>query len=477
MSAMSNARWLTLSQASRIILQLVSLFILSRLLKPSEYGLLAMATVATNFAFLLRDMGTAAAVVQKENLTEETTSTVFWLNVGMGLFLTLALVIASPFFASYFRIDRLAPVLCLLSVVFPITSASAVHQSLLERRSGFKTLARIEIVSSIVGLVIAITLAYLGFGVYSLVWNTLASAICSSLQLWTSSSWRPKKIWNMIEFKSLWGFSGNLTGFNFINFFARNADSMVIGRVLGSVQLGIYSQAYKVMMFPLQSMSYVAGRALFPVMSRQQAERDKMAVLYFRSLRLIATLTAPMMAGLWLLREPFVAIALGKQWGEVPIVLAWLAPVGFLQSLISTTGSVFMSTGRTDLMMRLGLLGTILQVGSFFIGVNWGIEGVACCYLIANILNGIPHFYFAVKQLHSNLMGLVRAIWQPVLFSIVMVAILYVLYFWLLRKEMSQQALFVVIAVAGAAIYSALTFTFSKALVQDCKRMIGMKSA
>jgi len=477
MSAMSNARWLTLSQASRIILQLVSLFILSRLLEPSEYGLLAMATVATNFAFLLRDMGTAAAVVQKESLTEETTSTVFWLNVAMGMFLMLALIIASPFLAKYFRIDRLAPVLCLLSIVFPITSASAVHQSLLERRSEFKTLARIDIVSAVVGLTVAITLAYLGFGVYSLVWNMLASAICSSTQLWTTSPWRPKKIWAVAELRSLWGFSGNLTGFNFVNFFARNADSMVIGRVLGSVQLGIYSQAYKVMMFPLQSMSFVAGRALFPVMSRQQAERDKMAQLYLRSLQLIATLTAPMMAGLWLLREPFVAIALGKQWGEVPIVLAWLAPVGFLQSLISTTGSVFMSTGRTDLLMRLGLLGTFLQVTSFFIGVRWGIEGVACCYLIANILNGICHFHFAVQELRASLLDLLHEIWHPVLFSFFMLAALYPLFTLLSHTGASPQTVFTIVALTGAAIYSTLIFLFSKTVVQSCKKMIGLKSA
>jgi O-antigen/teichoic acid export membrane protein len=477
MSAISNARWLTLSQASRVILQMISLFILSRLLQPSEYGLLAMATVATNFAFLLRDMGTGAAVVQKENLTEETKSTVFWLNVAMGFLLTLALLIAAPFMASYFRIDKLAAVLCLLSIVFPITSASAVHQSLLERRSGFKTLARIEITSAVLGLIVAITLAYLGFGVYSLVWNTLASAICASLQLWAVSPWRPKKIWDAAELRSLWGFSGNLTGFNFINFFARNADSIVIGRVLGSVQLGIYGQAYKVMMFPLQSMSYVAGRALFPVMSRQQADRPKMAHLYFRSLRLIATLTAPMMAGLWLLREPFVAIALGPRWTQVPIVLAWLAPVGFLQSLISTTGSVFMSTGRTDLLMRLGLLGSVLQVGSFFIGVNWGIEGVACCYLIANILNGIPHFYFALRELHSNFMGLFMHLWQPVLFSLVMLAAIYPLYSVLSRSGFTPQLVFSAIVVTGSVIYAVLTLLFSKAVVQNCKQMLGMKSA
>ena len=474
MSAMSNARWLTLAQAARIVLQLVSLVILSRLLPPAEYGLLAMATVAMNFAYLLRDMGTAAAIVQKEDLSEHTTNTVFWLNVGMGMLLAVVLCAASPFAASYFRTDRLAPVLCLLAVAFPVTSASAVHQALLERRSGFRTLARVELVSALSGLLAAVALAYAGFGVYALVWQTLTAAAASTVQLWLANGWRPKWVWSMDEFKSLWGFSGNLTGFSFINFFARNADSLVIGRVLGQVQLGIYAQAYKLMMFPLQSMSAVAGRALFPVMSRQQSDRPQMAHLYLRALRLIATMTAPMMAGLWVLREPFVTVALGPKWDTVPVVLAWLAPVGFIQSLITTTGTVFMSTGRTDLMMRLGLLGSILQVGSFFIGVHWGIEGVAICYLVANVLNGVPHFYYATRQLHSDLGTLVRAIWQPPVFSLVMVAAIYPALQWLLSMQAGPQVQLIVVALLGAAVYGALTLLFSKALVQDCKKMLGL---
>lgn len=475
MSAMSNARWLTLAQVARIALQLVSLLVLARLLPPAEYGLLAMATVAMNFAYLLRDMGTAAAIVQKENLSEQTSNTVFWLNVGMGVTLAVVLSAISPLLAAYFSTDRLAPVLCLLALSFPITSASAVHQALLERRSGFKTLARIELVSAVTGLACAVVLAYLHFGVYSLVWQTLASACASSIQLWLASSWRPRKTWSLAEVRSLWGFSSNLAGFNFINFFARNADSMVIGRVLGSVQLGVYSQAYKVMMFPLQSMSAVAGRALFPVMSRQQNNRPQMARLYFRALRLIATITAPLMAGLWLLRDAFVTVALGERWMTVPIVLAWLAPVGFLQSLITTTGTVFMSTGRTDLMMRLGFMGSVLQVGSFLIGVHWGIKGVAICYLVANVLNGVPHFYFATRLLDADLRTLGRSLWQPVAFALVMLGAVYPVLQWLQQHQAGAQTVLFGVASLGALVYGLLTLMFSRELVHDSKRMLGLQ--
>lgn len=472
-SAMSNARWLTLSQAVRISLQMVSILILSRLLAPAEYGLLAMATVAVNFASLLRDMGTGAAVIQKENLTAETTNTVFWLNVALGCTIAVVLVLISPLVEAYFRTPHLAQVLAMLALSFPLGSCAAVHSALLERASSFKTMARIEIVSSCLALATAITLAFCNFGVYSLVWQTLVSAALSALQLWLASKWRPQLIWSRSELKSLWRFSGNLTGFSFVNFFARNADNLVIGRILGSVQLGIYAQAYKVMMFPLQSMSYVANRALFPVMSRQQARRDEMARLYFRSIRLIATVTAPLMAGLWLLRDSFISVALGAQWTDVPIILAWLAPVGFLQSMISTTGAVFMATGRTDLMMRLGTLGAILQVGSFFVGVNWGIEGVAQCYLVANILNAIPHFYFATREMRVDLLGLARTLWQPITFSLVMLALLEPLLALARAQAWSPQLQLFSLAACGALIFFVLTAVFSKELMVDVKKLLG----
>ena len=475
MSAVSNARWIAISQASRIGMQLIGMVVLARLLPPSEYGLMAMATVVINFAYLLRDMGTAAAVVQKENLTEDTTNTVFWLNVGLGLTLGIALVALSPLIADGFRSPRLIPVLWVLALVFPVTSIAAVHQALLERKSSFKLLARIEIVSSLVGLAVALALAYANFGVFSLAYQTLAAALLSSIQIWIASRWLPKARWSNTEFKAIWRFSGNFTGFTFINFFARNADSMIIGRVLGAVSLGIYSQAYKLMMFPLQSMTSVANRALFPVMSRQQNDREQMAKLYLRALRLIATVTAPLMAGLWVLREPFVEIALGKKWSEVAIIIYWLAPVGFIQSLTSTTGTVFMSNGRTDLLMRLGIIGAILMVASFFFGVQWGIEGVAICYLIANILNFIPCFKLTLNQLNKTYKDLLNAIWKPVIFAIIMAVLLNSIFIILINGNVNTALTLTLSLIMGLAVYLILIFVFSKSITEDYLKLLGKK--
>ncbi len=476
MSAMSNARWLILSQVGKIALQLVALFVLSRLLPPSEYGLLAMALVATNFASILRDSGMGAAVVQKRELSDATLNTVFWLNVGLGVGLAVLLALLSPLLETFFKAPNLSNVLCALAIAFPITGTSALHQSLLERESRFRTIVRIEMSSAVLGLIVAIVLAFNGAGVYSLVAQAVAIALLTTVQLWFASTWRPRFLWSYQEFKELWRFSGNLTGFTFINFFSRNADSLVIGRVLGSVQLGIYSQAYKVMMFPLQNMTYVASRALFPVMSRQQDDPEKMSALYYKSLRLIATVTTPLMVGLWILRDPFVAVALGKQWSEVAKILAWMAPIGLVQSINSTTGTVFMASGNTRLLMRVGIISAVLQVSSFLIGVNYGLTGVTACYLIANILACGLSLYLIVRYFGTGAKTLFKTLWQPFVFSAVMLAILEPTFVYLQAHYPDPRITLVSISVLGIVIFASCTLIFSKGLVQDCKQLFGKRT-
>lgn len=470
MSSISNARWILLSQATRTVIQLFSLVVLSRLLTPAEYGLLAMSTVVINFVYLLRDMGTAAAVIQRETLTEDVTSTVFWLNVGTGFVLGLSLVLLAPVISAGFKTPALTPVLWVLAMVFPISGTSAVHQSLQERANGFRTIARVEVVSSLVGLAVAMALAYLGCGVYALAFQILAAITCATIQLWFASPWRPTWRWSQAEFKSLLGYSGNFTGFTIINYFARNADSMIIGRVLGQVQLGIYAQAYRVMMFPLQSMTFVANRALFPVMSRQQSEPAQMGQLYLRSLGMIATITAPLMAGLWLLRDPFVDVVLGHQWGQVAVILAWLAPVGLIQSVVSTNSTVFMATGRTNLLMRLGLFNTVLQLTAFFIGTRWGIEGMAACYLVANAINFFPAFYVTLKQVDATLLDLGRAIWRPLAAAAGMVLLLMPVASLLREHGAGQIATLAAGSLIGALLYTGITLLISPAIFRDLKK-------
>lgn len=424
MGAAANARWVGVSQGVRVLTQLAGVAVLARMLSPSDYGVMAMASVVTTLASMLRDLGTASAIVQKRELDDPTINAVFWFNLAMGLLIGAVTVAASKAIAVAFLTDELVPVLCALALAFPLSASATAHQALLERRSSFAVLARIEVFSAVISLGIAVVAAGLGAGVYSLVAQALASACLSSCQLWIASNWRPNMRPRWSDLSALLGFGGNLAAFNLINFAARNADSAIIGRYLGSVALGNYSVAYKLMLFPLQNLTFVASRALFPVMSRQQDDIGKMADLYLRSVRVIVMITAPMMAGAFVLREPLVLLLFGDKWIKSAEVLAWLAPTGFIQSIVSTTGTVFMARGRTDALMRQGVFAATLYVTAFALGVSQGVVGVASYYFFANMIFAIPCLILVMRQLDSNFYALIRAIAPALMSSLFMVLIM-----------------------------------------------------
>lgn len=455
MSTISNARWVSLSQAARVVSQLVSMTILARLLAPEAYGLMALAAIVTNLAYLFRDMGTAAAVIQAKDVSPEMASTVHWTNMGLGLAIGVLVAAGAPLMAYVFHEAGLANVLYLLAFVFPLTSLGVLHQALLERESKFPIVAGAEIAAALAGLAVALLLALRGAGVFSLVLQIIVATAVSTAIIVMRSTFRPRRHWSVQEFKSIVRFSGNLSLFNFVLYFSRNADSMVIGRILGTAALGVYSMAYRVMLFPLQNMTFVVSRVLYPIMSRKQEAVADVASLYLKAVGFIAFLTAPLMAGLFALREPFVHVTLGEKWHASAVILAWLAPVGFIQSLVSTTGTVLMSRGSTGLMLRLGLVGAALQVAAFFVGSRWGIEGVAAAYLAANILNALPALYFSGRTIGITLGALMRCIAPAVAASIFMACVVIAMAEIVSASVHNVLLAFLILVAMGVAIYGA----------------------
>jgi len=422
-TAASGVIWAGISQAARVLIQIATLAVLSRLLPPVDFGLLAMATVVTIFATLLRDMGTAAAVIQRENVGNELLDTVFWFNVCLGGFLAIAILLLAIPVSTAFGEPRLAGVLALLAVSFPLASTGAVHQALLERSLGFRTLARIEISSVSLALVVAIVAAWNGMGVYSLVLNAIATVALTSVQLWWASEWRPTRRWSAAEFRSLWGFSSNLGAFQVLNYFARNADTILIGRFLGAADLGWYNMGYRIMLFPVNSLSGVVSRALFPVLSRRQSDNAAFAAIYLKTTSAIFVVTAPLMAGLWVLREPFVEVVLGKRWLPVAEILAWLAPVGMTQSLLTTVGLIYMATGSTRSMMRWGAFASTAVVAAMIVGLHWGYLGVVRCYAAVTFLLAYPAFAIPLKLIDVGFMDLVRSVLPQLVTAAAMVVV------------------------------------------------------
>lgn len=419
--------WIAIAQAVKVFTQVASVFVLARLMSPSEYGLVALVSAASAFAMIFKDLGSSAAIIQSQSIDEPLLSTAFWTNLTLGGMLMVGISLTSPFASNLFNAPSLAGALAALSLAFPLLSSSAVHQALMERSLRFEAVAKIEVAGAFAGLFVAVVAAYCGAGVYSVVLQALCSATISTSLYWRLAKWRPMspRRWDRSTFSSIIKYSGGIVGFNTVNYLSRNADSIIVGKFLSTQVLGAYSLAYRVMLFPLQSITVVVSRGLFPVISRLQDDKESMQSVYFKSVRVVCFIVAPLMAGLFFIREPFVAIIFGPQWNLTADILAWLAPTGLIQSLMSTTGVVFMATARTRLFFILGVVGAVLQVGAFIIGVRHGVIAMSILYFASNVINSVPVMTCCMRALEASIFDLLKAIWRPLVSASIMLSSLY----------------------------------------------------
>lgn len=456
MTLAASVRWIAVAQAARFASQMLSLVVLARLLPADAYGLMAMAMTVTNFAFLFRDLGTMAAIIQRPRVPALLKHSLYWLNLGLALLLALLLAALAWPLAHAYRDPRLAAVLMALALVFPLSALASVQQALLERESRFRLLARIETLSALGGVAVALAAASHGAGVWSLVWQMLAATGLASLQLLWASPWRPRWRYSWRALRLMLDFSGHFAAFQFLHYLQRNADSMLIGRLLGPALLGVYAMAFKIVLSPLQHISWVASRALVPAMSRCQHQPERLAELYQRASGMTALLTAPLMAGLYALREPFVLLVLGPAWSALVALVPWLAALGLIQAQAAIPGAVLLAQGQARCMLRLGLLSALLQLAGFVLALRWGLPGMVAAYCVTSLLSLLPLSWYALAGLPLRALALLAEITRPVAAALVMLVAVAALYARLLGGGAGMAAAFWTCVAAGALVYAAI---------------------
>ena len=392
-----GVRWSAVATYGCQAVQLVTSIVLARLLVPEYFGLLAMAQVFVGFADTFSRMGFNQAIVQRKQISEELLSSLFFVTLAVSCLIAVILACASPVFAWIYRNPEVTPIVATLSLIFILRAPCLVPAALLTRRLAFNRLAIIDISIATLTAVAAITLARFGWGVWALVWPTVAGPLIRMPMLYVASGWRPRPLFRWSEVRSVMGFGANLTGFNIFNYFSRNADNFIIGAFLGPIPLGYYSLAYGILLRPRNAVSNVLGRVLFPAFSRMQDDDARLKAAYLRACSAIAFITFPMMLGLLVVARPFVEVVLGEKWLPAVPLICLFAPLGMLQSIGTTQGQIFLAKGRADWMFRLGIVRGIIIVCGFLIGVRWGVLGVAESYALIIVVMWVPTAWIAFK--------------------------------------------------------------------------------
>ena len=394
-STVSGIGWTSIAQIGRQgALFLVSI-VLARLLTPEDYGLVGMILVFTGFVALFAELGFGAALIQRDEIEIRHYDSVFWLNLMMGALLTALFLVIAPYISKFYREPSLTPLIRLVSVNFLIISVSIVQKTIIQREMNFRKIAKIDILAVLIGGIVAIIMALSGQGVWSLIWQILVTSSVASFVFWWQSNWRPNFLFDKKAISELLGFSSNLLGYSIVNYWARSADNLLVGRFLGSGSLGIYTRAYSTMLMPLSQVANVLGQVMFPALSRMQHDKKRVKRIYLHSIAMIALVTFPMMMGLLVVAEDFVLALYSAKWSDVTSVLRILCLVGMIQSIVGTVGWIYQSQGRTDWMFRWGLFVSVLGITSFVIGVYLGsVEAVALCYAILNVF--LLYWNFAI---------------------------------------------------------------------------------
>ncbi len=407
------------SNYTTFLLNFVAIVILARLLTPQDYGLIAMVTSISGFILMFKEMGLSLATIQKDKITHGQVSTLFWINVGVSVLLTVILVAVAPLIAAFFDEPKLTPIAVALAVTTIFAGLSIQHQALLKRQMQFKLFAIIQVASVFVGVIVSIIAAFLGYEYWALVMGTIANAITNCIMTWWLCTWRPGKPVAFSEVRSMVMFGANVTGYAVLSYLSQKMDNILIGKYYGADQLGFYAKAYSLLMMPIQRINRPLQAVAMPALSCLQHDERKFRELYLKIVRLIAYLTMPPVMFMIVCSEELILVVLGDQWLPAANIFAVLAIASFVQPVKGTTYWVYTALGHADRLFKWGLFAGPLVILSFFLGLPWGPIGVATSFTIMMWLVLVPQLMYCFKTAPVTTTQFFSVCWRPATIAVV----------------------------------------------------------
>jgi O-antigen/teichoic acid export membrane protein len=406
----------TITLASQGILFLINIgstMILARLLTPQDYGLITMVAAITTFAGVFIELGLSTATIQQNEINQSQLSNLFWINVGLGIIITFIVAATSPAIAWFYKEPKLVRVTLALSLNFFMSGLVVQHNALLTRRMRFGMIAKVRITSTIFGVIVAVLMAKLGERYWALVFKTLVSSACSVVLFVWVTKWWPSMPKINSSVGSMLRFGSHIAGFNLINYFHRNFDNILIGKFSGPQQLGLYSKAYSLLMFPISNLRIPLNRVALPVMSKLQNDPQKFRSYYSKYSLMLSFISMPIVTFLFISSKNVILLILGDQWLGAVDLFSILALAAFIQPVSTLRGLVLVSLGMGSRYFRWGLYNAFFTVVSFLCGIPWGAKGVAISYCIGIYIILHPSLIYTFKNTPLKPFDFYRSIWKP----------------------------------------------------------------
>lgn len=423
----SGVFYTAISKYIGIFISLIVSGVLARLLSPNDFGIVAIATVIIAFFGIFTDMGVSTAIVQHKSLNQEELSNIFSFTVWTGIGISILFFAASWSIADYYN-NKILRTLCqLLSINLFFASANIVPGALFYRNKEFKYIAIRSFVIQIAGGTGAIIAVLCGAGLYALIINP----ILSSILIFTISFQRyPQKLrltWGLYTIRKIFSYSAYQFLFNAINYFSRNLDKLLIGRYMNMSDLGYYEKSYRLMMLPLQNITYVITPVMHPILSDYQNDKIQLASSYERIVHFLAILGVPLSVLLFFTAEEVTLIIFGDQWlPSVPVFQILSLSVG-IQIILSSSGSIFQAAGDTRSLFVCGVFSATFNVAGILLGIFYfgTLTAVASCIVVTFTINFIQCYWQMYRvTFRRSVWPFIRQLISPLIISVLIVLVL-----------------------------------------------------
>ena len=377
--------WSSVERFSNQGVSFVFSIILARILAPRDFGIVAMIGIFFAVAQSFVDSGISNALVRKTDRREEDLSTCFYFNIGVGIVAYIVLFLIAPFIADFYNQPILSPIIRITGLGVVLNSLCVVQQALFTIRIDFKSQAKVTLSATIISGIVGVVLAYLGYGVWALVWQGVVMSLVRMGLLWLMSKWRPKTGFSKDSFHYLFGYGSKLLASGLLDTIYNNIYPIVIGKFYSPAQLGNYSRALTFAQLPSSNITSILQRVTFPVLSTIQDDMPRLQTDYRRLLKLSAFIVFPLMMGLAAVAFPVIRIILTPKWEGCSLYLQIICFALMLYPIHAINLNLLQVKGRSDLFLRLEVIKKIVGVCIMCITIPLGITAM-CIGMVASSL-------------------------------------------------------------------------------------------
>ncbi len=412
--------WSLFERFGYLGIQFVSNLVLARLLMPSDFGTIGVLIIFTTLSAVLIDSGLSTALVQRKTITDIDTSTVFYTNLALAIFVYIVIFFSAPLVSIYFKNPDLTILLRVIELMVIIDAFATIQNTLLIRNMNFKRITLIRICSIIIAVAISIICALSGFGVWALVIQYLTYSVLRAMSLWFMSKWRPLLQYSVESFKSLFGFGSRLLLSSFVAELYNNFQSILIGRHFPAKELGLYTQARQLQQIPVDSLSRVVNQVSLPAYAQLQDNNTELVDMLRKNIKVLVFINTPLMILLAIIAKPLLIFLYSMKWVEaVPYFQFLCLGFGILLIVHQCSLTALKAVGHSDYVLRLEIIKKIIGITLLILGITYlGIWGIMTALTINSVIELFLNGYYLKKSIGYGSIGQIKDFLPSFLISI-----------------------------------------------------------